>query len=153
VVPPLRHRHVDLADLSNHFLALHAPPGLGIQLSLPARTKLASHSFPGNVRELRNIIQRALLLRTGNIIMPRDISFDAPYREAPSASGKTESARIDTDDCLLLPGRTLKQCTDEIVLRAVRRHSNKTASANELGISRTTVVKLMKLAAQTGVPT
>jgi transcriptional regulator with PAS, ATPase and Fis domain len=100
--------------------------------------KLALHAFPGNVRELRNVIQRALFLRDGPAIMPEHIVFDAPYRT------KAPASTSEDDVYLHLPGKSLQECTEEIIWRSVRRNGDKTASAEELGISRTTIVKVCK---------
>jgi DNA-binding NtrC family response regulator len=59
-VPPLRERLEDVAPLARHFVRLLAPDGRVPVLSPDALAVLATHSFPGNVRELRNVIERAL---------------------------------------------------------------------------------------------
>jgi len=76
-IPPLRERPEDIPLLAEHFLALFATE-MGIQkpaLSEEAQKELAAYHFPGNVRELKNVIERALLLSSGDIIEPIHLRF------------------------------------------------------------------------------
>ncbi len=67
MIPPLRSRRADILPLAEHLLArlaeIHRRPG--IQLSAPAREALEAYDFPGNARELRNVLERAVLLADG----------------------------------------------------------------------------------------
>ena len=65
---PLRNRLGDLAQLAEHFVRAFAPKGQSIRLTQTATAKLQSHGWPGNIRELRNVIHRGLLLRKGTNI-------------------------------------------------------------------------------------
>ncbi len=71
-LPPLRKRLDDLPLLVDNLLQRFSP-GREIELSREAMNCLRSYSFPGNIRELRNIIERALLLVDGNLIMPEHL--------------------------------------------------------------------------------
>ena len=77
VVPPLRQRPEDLPVLARHFLKLvvkeadREPPAL----SAAALALLEAYAFPGNVRELKSIIERALLGSGGGDIEPRHLRF------------------------------------------------------------------------------
>jgi len=76
-IPPLRERPEDIPLLAEHFLSMFAKE-MGIQkpaLSEEAEKKLAAYHFPGNVRELKNVIERALLLSGGAIIKPIHLRF------------------------------------------------------------------------------
>ncbi|NJD30382.1 MAG: AAA family ATPase [Gammaproteobacteria bacterium] len=66
-LPPLRERRADIAPLAQTLLA-RLPPGHGRRLSADALERLEHHDFPGNVRELRNILERASLLADGEVI-------------------------------------------------------------------------------------
>jgi Nif-specific regulatory protein len=91
-IPPLRERGTDIELLVNYFLdhfkRQHGRPGLG--LSDGAREKLLGYNWPGNVRQLRNVIDSAVVMSEGNIILPDDLGM----RDA-SASNQLESLRID----------------------------------------------------------
>jgi Nif-specific regulatory protein len=71
-LPPLRERESDIPLLTKHFLKLfknkYSKPDL--KLSPQAETMLMNYDFPGNIRELENIIQRAVILTQGNMIQP-----------------------------------------------------------------------------------
>jgi Nif-specific regulatory protein len=91
-VPPLRERGSDIDLLANHFLdhfkRQHGRPNL--TLSPDARDKLLGYAWPGNVRQLRNVIDSAVVMCEGSIILPDDLGL----RDA--TSGETlESLRID----------------------------------------------------------
>jgi two-component system, NtrC family, response regulator HydG len=77
VVPPLRDRGSDINLLLNHFLdhfrRQHGRPGL--QISDEARRKLLSYSWPGNVRQLRNVIDSAVVLAGGNRLEASDLGL------------------------------------------------------------------------------
>jgi Nif-specific regulatory protein len=91
-IPPLRDRGTDMELLVNHFLEhfkrQHGRPNL--TLSPDAREKLLGYSWPGNVRQLRNVIDSAIVMCDGNVILPDDLGL----RDATS-SEQLESLRID----------------------------------------------------------
>ena len=90
-VPPLRDRDADLAQLLDfffdHFRRQHGRPGL--TLSPAARQKLLGYSWPGNVRQLRNVIDSAVVLAGGNRIEIADLGL------RDMGGGELESLRID----------------------------------------------------------
>jgi two-component system response regulator HydG len=74
-LPPLRERAEDLPMLINSLLA-RLEPGRRIMLSEESMSTLMRHDFPGNVRELRNILERALIMVDGNTIQPQHLYLD-----------------------------------------------------------------------------
>jgi len=87
-LPPLRHRREDIPLLADHFLRRFAAEhGRPISLSPEAQRKLESYDFPGNVRELENLIERAVALSSGPIIGVSDLPVRGSRAviEAPSA--------------------------------------------------------------------
>ncbi len=73
-IPPLRERALDIPILAVHFLCL-----LGraeTELAEDARQKLSAHPWPGNIRELRNVMERAALAADGGPIRARHVLFD-----------------------------------------------------------------------------
>ena len=82
VVPPLRDRREDIGSLAEHFLT-RTCVNLGrepMRLSKQQAQQLLRHSWPGNIRELRNIIERAVILSTGgrarlDLAMPDDVDI------------------------------------------------------------------------------
>lgn len=73
-LPPLRERPEDIELFARTFVARHG--GEGTVLSKEAIEKLEAHDWPGNLRELHNVVRRAVLLRRGEIITADDICFD-----------------------------------------------------------------------------
>jgi DNA-binding NtrC family response regulator len=89
-VPPLRQRKADIEGLARHFLAQFAreiPAFAGKTLSRAAVRLLNAYAFPGNVRELKNIIERAAYRDTTNEITPDDIGMLAPAEMAEGDGG------------------------------------------------------------------
>jgi len=73
-VPPLRERREDIPLLAVHFLSLCGTANRGLEPA--ARQKLVGHDWPGNIRELRNVMERAGLAAPGGSIRACDIQFD-----------------------------------------------------------------------------
>jgi DNA-binding NtrC family response regulator/pSer/pThr/pTyr-binding forkhead associated (FHA) protein len=144
-LPPLRNRKTDLLVLADHFLKAFAPRGQTVRLSAAAVQKLERHAWPGNIRELRNVVHRALLLRRGANIEADDITFDAPLSaEAPASDDALQG--VDTE---AQPGQTLEQmlarCERQIIESALRRcDNNRERVARELGMARSTLFKRLR---------
>lgn len=123
-VPPLRMRPADILPLAEHFVSQLAPSE--VTLSPSARVKLESHPWPGNARELRNVVQAALLLRRGEVITDEDLQIRAPRRKKQTPS-------------LKLAGRTLEEIEREAFRLALERNDwDKRAAMEELGVARST---------------
>ncbi len=87
-LPALRERREDLPLLVEALLARLAPER-PVRLSKAAMDRLLAYAFPGNVRELRNFLERALLLADGDTIEPRHLPEDlAPGLPAPAQAGR-----------------------------------------------------------------
>jgi two-component system response regulator FlrC len=96
-LPPLRERPEDVVPLALRFL-LDAAARFGRpvrQLSPEARARLLSHPFPGNVRELQNLIERAVILESGDTLSSRSLRLDLPGSDAAQAAGE-EGGLLDT---------------------------------------------------------
>jgi two-component system, NtrC family, response regulator HydG len=109
-IAPLRERDSDIELLVNHFLdhfkRQHGRPGLA--LSSDAREKLLGYNWPGNVRQLRNVIDSAIVMCESNVILPDDLGL----RDA-SHSDQLESLRIDFWERKLI-GEALKRTSGNI---------------------------------------
>ncbi|MDR2630038.1 MAG: sigma-54 dependent transcriptional regulator [Spirochaetaceae bacterium] len=145
-LPPLRERSADIPLLARQLLGKLAarmgkPP---CTLGAGAEEKLCSYSFPGNVRELENILERALIFCEGNEIQDRDIdlhretSSSAPFPGTSSKAGTLPLAPGDDP-------RSLGELEKEAVIAALNRSGgNRTRAAEELGISRKTILNKIK---------
>src|SRR6202790_4311258 len=140
-IPPLRDRKEDIPALTTFFLERYAKesakPVTGI--TSKALNKMMEYHWPGNIRELQNIIERGVTLSAGATLAAADIYLD----DAPTRSPANSTH-------VLPPGMTLEQWEDETIREALRRASgNKSQAARALGLSRNALrYRLSKL----GVP-
>jgi DNA-binding NtrC family response regulator len=133
-VPPLSERRDDIPMLVDHFIEHHCH-GLGLarpELTAGAFAALRAHDFNGNVRELANLVERALLLADPGEPISEAHLFDRhPEAPAPEESGN-----------LYAQVRAVER---DLVVRALSRNDgNKTEAAKELGVSYRWLLKLMK---------
>jgi transcriptional regulator with GAF, ATPase, and Fis domain len=133
-IPPLRDHKEDIPALANYFLERYAresaKPLTGI--TPEAMKKLMDYHWPGNIRELQNIIERGVTLSAApssgkTMLETADIYLDDP------AAARTVSGTPH----VLPPGMTLEQWEDETIREALRRaNGNKSQAARLLGLSR-----------------
>ena len=100
-VPPLRERRADIPVLAQHFLEQfmrEVPAFRGKRLSAEALALLGEHAFPGNVRELKNIIERAVYRDTESVLTPDDLDIAPESRNAvPQGAFKQEVEKLERD--------------------------------------------------------
>jgi DNA-binding NtrC family response regulator len=132
-LPPLRERAGDVTLLARHFLGT-----LSLEMGLPppvlsgeALQMLEKHSFPGNVRELKNMIERALIQSGGREIRPAHLEFLDIGDARPRASGSPAAAASES------PPLNLAAAEQAMIRRAMQTASgNVTEAARLLGINR-----------------
>lgn len=145
---PLRQRRADILPLANRLIRRYCPEGRRLpHLSKLAQQALLEHRWSGNVRELDNVIQRALILLCGDQIGVADLCFESdvplaaalPPGQKPSAAHPPESL-----------GGDLKSRECELILDALRAdNGSRKAAAERLGISpRTLRYKLARMREQ-----
>jgi two-component system NtrC family response regulator len=129
-LPPLRERKEDIPPLIEHFLAKYSRENqkVGLSISKEARDLLLNYSYPGNIRELENIVERAVVLCRGDTITTQDLPLN--LRE-----GKVEDLLKEAGT-----GRSLPETLEEIerlrITQALESsHGVQTKAAEELGIS------------------
>jgi len=135
-LPPLRERKHDIAALANHLLARHASRrGLTESAITPEAIEvLASHEWPGNIRELANVIERATILAGNNLIRPEHLPTQLPMRSKshPSAGSSLGGPHFQIPD----GNPTLRDIEMKYIQTILEKHNgNKPAAARELGIS------------------
>lgn len=156
-VPPLRERRGDLPLLAGAILdRLARSQGLPPPLLAPsALDALSAYSFPGNVRELENILERALALADGDSIGASDLRLPAPRTASPGpeaggdseAVGGHEEAVVDIDPAGGALPSYIEQMERAAIQKALEENRwNKTKTAAQLGITfRALRYKLKKL--------
>ncbi|MDA1220884.1 MAG: sigma-54 dependent transcriptional regulator [Planctomycetota bacterium] len=144
-VPPLRDRREDVELLSQHFLDAfrRANPSCAVHaIDAGARAALRAHTWPGNVRQLRNAIQRACALGSGAMIRAEDLPseiFDGVREVVAPATDGTASTFQE------MKARKVAAIESSYVQELLRRNDgNVTRSAEEAGMSRSALQKLMQ---------
>ncbi len=134
-LPPLRERSGDVSIIGRRLLESFARKNdrnlLGI--SPDALAVLESHNWPGNIRELENVMERAAITaQNGGMVQPSDLRIERQARVIES----TASAEGAFDLSGWSPGRTLDQIEKNVILDALKYHQgNRTHTAKSLGIS------------------
>ncbi|HYV44674.1 MAG TPA: sigma-54 dependent transcriptional regulator [Myxococcaceae bacterium] len=136
-VPPLRERREDILPLAEHVLAgLRSKTGRSPALTAIAQARLLAYPFPGNVRELRNILERAVVMETGDGLQLDVLARAAP---APGHVGKAHG-----EDDFVVQGEPI---TSEELERRYARHvlqqlgGKRMEAAKAMGISYPTFLK------------
>jgi DNA-binding NtrC family response regulator len=135
--PPLRERLEDIPLLANHFVEkICRQEDIPIRrLSPETIERLKRCPWPGNVRQLENVVEMAVALSgTREILYPSDF----PLHTAPRATSATPIATTDFEQTV---GRIERQILEEALRKS---HGNKTAAAEMLGLKRTTLAAKLK---------
>src|SRR6185503_7212818 len=130
-LPPLRHRREDIPLLAEHFLRRYAAEHRRVsKLSSEAMRRLESYEFPGNVRELENIIERAVALSSSTLIGVSDLpEVKTPKITTPQPPAVLPAEGVDLDQIVSDYERTW-------VLRALEQTGGvRKRAATLLGIS------------------
>jgi transcriptional regulator with GAF, ATPase, and Fis domain len=130
ILPPLRGRREDIPRLAHHFLELIGRRlGRGpLTLSRGALEVLLGHDFPGNVRELENVVEAAAALANGRRIEREDVLY-------AFGAGRGRSAAIS--------GTLDEVVRHHVLLTLERCDGNRAAAARELGIDRSTLYRML----------
>lgn len=123
-LPPLRDRPEDIAPLATHFIRRYRErTGSAVDgISAEAVERLQGYRFPGNVRELENLIERAMILADGMELKPRDFPIGEAAVRKPRAG-------------------TLRDMERQAIIEALHRHEgHRQNAADELGITRRTLL-------------
>jgi two-component system response regulator HydG len=161
-VPPLRERKDDIPLLAAHILARKRGAAKSFaggetryptQITARALQRLMGYRWPGNIRELENVLSRAAILCDGETIRSHDLDMVGLGKvpgSAPQESDRVDLPAIDLDR--LGEGETLKDITDKAIrsveraaiAAALQRERNPAAAARKLGISRASIYVKMK---------
>src|SRR5450432_80121 len=165
-VPPLRERKEDIPLLAAHILAKRRGAAKSFagsetpyptQMTARALTRLQSYRWPGNIRELENVLSRAAILCDGETIRSHDLAM-LGLDAGSVARGRGEDAELDRVEIAAIDldrlgdGEDLKDITDRAVraveraaiAAALRRDRNPAVAAKRLGMSRASMYTKMK---------
>lgn len=127
-LPPLRERSGDVSCLAEFFVKKHRNMGVKvdsssvIRISTEAMSLLEKHSWKGNIRELENVIERAILLAEGDTIMTEHIMIDGNSREQEKSS-------------VISAGLSVHEMERSLIMKTLNEvKGNRTMAANLLGI-------------------
>jgi len=132
-IPPLRERRDDVEPLAAYFLKKHLPRSNKkiTGFTKEAMAVLANYSFPGNVRELENIIERAIILEKGSVITPESL---------PQSMSVFQIETLDPSKI-----RTLEELSKDYAEKLLDYYGgNRSKTAEILGISRTSLWRILK---------
>ena len=172
-LPPLRERAGDVLPLARHFVGVYGPRlGLAhVTFSDAAQAALRAYAWPGNIRELENVVHFALIVCRGGVIEPGDLKLVHAHRtSAALASAPVPAAATGSDvaqthaaadgadddavvDLVAVIERLLTRGTDNLfdelegtLVRCAFRfsHENQVRAARALGVTRNTMRTLLK---------
>jgi DNA-binding NtrC family response regulator len=142
-LPPLRDRGDDILILAEYFLnQFNNEYKLGRKkLSPGAKKALMKHSWPGNIRELKNKLERAVILSDRNLIGTGMLRFDEPEPVAADESGHLSQLVIPIHE-----NGVSKEEVERLLVNEILRLSkgNKSKAARMLGVTRPTLINMMK---------
>ncbi|AMS25896.1 regulator [Bacteroidetes bacterium UKL13-3] len=130
-LPPLRERGNDILLLAKYFIDLFTTENKmkSIPLSKEAKNKLIRYYFPGNIRELKSVIDLACVMSDGKEITIEDLTFTS----------------INESNFLLSEEKTLKEYTSEIILHYLKKNNNDVLkTAAKLHIGKSTIYNLIQ---------
>ena len=142
MLAPLRDRKEDIPALSDAILVnLNKKHGCRITgLHPDTLERFLNYAWPGNIRELRNVLERAAIVAGEGTILPKSLAMEAvaaAVEPAPDSRVETETqTEADCDTIRVRKGATLEQIEDAYIQLILQRaNNNKTKAAEVLGIS------------------
>jgi two-component system, NtrC family, response regulator HydG len=132
-IQPLRERRADVEPLAAYFLKKHLPRSNKkiTGFSKEAMAVLANYSFPGNVRELENIVERAIILEKSSVVTPESL---------PQSMSVFQIETLDPSKV-----RTLEELNKDYAEKVLEYYGgNRSKTAEVLGISRTSLWRILK---------
>jgi len=131
-IPALRERPQDIRPLLDHFVDLYSVrfKKPKVEISKEVYDALLRYEFPGNVRELKNMVERAIILSKGNILGLDD--FPIKHHNMLSSETKAENVNLKSNEIIII----------QKALQSVKY--NQSAAADMLGITRDALIRKMK---------
>ncbi|MBA3680911.1 MAG: sigma-54-dependent Fis family transcriptional regulator [Bacteroidetes bacterium] len=130
-LPPLRHRGNDVLILAKHFVDEFAKENKAkaVLISNEAKDKLLKHNYPGNVRELKSILDLACVMSNGTEITENDLRFSS----------------VRSDDIFTTEEKTLKEYSNEIITFFLKKYNQDVLEvAKKLDVGKSTIYNLLQ---------
>jgi len=143
-MPPLRNRRCDVANLADHFIAIHNARHKRelVGISAAAMEMMEGYEWPGNIRQLENLVQRVVVVKGEGSLEPEDLP--PKVLEKSGARSGRQAPSVLPDDGLDLRDE-VEQFENSLILQALERTSwNKNRAAGLLKLNRTTLVEKLK---------
>jgi len=146
-IAPLRDRPQDILPLARHFLAFYsAEAGRPLGLSHEAEKVLLAYPWHGNVRELENVIERAVVMSGAEVLTPDAFALETSITE-PADTSDDLADLLEPEPAK--PNETLQACLDRAAVTKIKAalaavNGNRAEAATLLGVDRTTLYRLMK---------
>jgi two-component system, NtrC family, response regulator HydG len=130
-IPPLRQRIDDIGSLTKHFIDLYATKynKEGIEISKQALSKLVKYQFPGNIRELQHVIERAVIMTDSDIIQESEITFSTIENKQAESYLKETTLNLNSLE---------KKAIEKVI---EKHQGNITKAAQELGLTRSSLYR------------
>ncbi len=139
-LPPLRERIGDVELLSKHFLdSFNKQYSTAKQVSPEALSVLCKYSWPGNIRELKNLVERLVITTRGDVILPQDLP---PEIRAVEPTGSTGYSFAFEEIPPL--SKVIQEVEEALLRKAIAELGSTRAAARALGISQPSVVRRLK---------
>lgn len=134
IVPPLRDRSTDITELSRHFVLLYTEKYNKNPFTFESGffSKLKRHDFPGNVRELQYILERAVIMTDGSILKPEDLVFSSIEHSNINTSKEVTNHNLDDIE------------KNAILTVLEKNKGNVSKSSKELGITRAALYRRLE---------
>ncbi len=148
MIPPLRDRALDIPPIAYHFLAqFNQTMGRRITgFSADALKRLTAFEWPGNIRQLRNVVERAVISCEGNLITIKDLPLLSAGEDREATAESVPATNEDFKRCKKdIRKKAVNRMEREFVLNALSRNDwNVTRAARQVGLQRTNFQGLMK---------
>lgn len=144
-IPSLRERPDDIPALAEHFLSRIEDGDRHLPLSPEVIETLMSHDYPGNVRELRNVLERAAILAYGQVMSPEHIVFESariPHASIEQAGGR--GSDLSLRHRRLIERRSGRFSDDEVITALQRCDGHRACAAQLLGVSERTLYRYVQ---------
>jgi transcriptional regulator with GAF, ATPase, and Fis domain len=146
-VPPLRERREDVAELAHHFLQVYCQRSKKVidQIDDDALAALKACPWPGNVRQLENAIERAVVLAEGPVLTVRELPPEVVQPAAESAAPFEEAGHVGVYQGVKGERQRRDRRERETLVRALAEAAgNKAEAARALGMARSTLISRLK---------